>query len=131
MKYIERLFICLFSRPTSWKYEKSKWRRKWGSLQDYSMIRVMLNGASIKSLLFQSLVFFIQSFHSNEFGSIPKQKIPPDFSGRILLRSLPDSNRRRWFCRPLPNHSAKRPFYIRPPDNYRVPLLRLVGEVNK
>ena len=30
VKYIELLFICLFSRPTSWKYEKSKWRRKWG-----------------------------------------------------------------------------------------------------
>jgi len=42
------------------------------------MIRTTINGASIKSLLFQSLVFFIQSFHSNEFGSIPKQKIPPD-----------------------------------------------------
>ena len=27
----------------------------------------------------------------------------------ILLRSLADLNRRKRFCRPLPNHSAKRP----------------------
>jgi hypothetical protein len=28
---------------------------------------------------------------------------------RIMLRSLADLNRRKRFCRPLPNHSAKRP----------------------
>jgi hypothetical protein len=56
--YSELLHICLFSRPTSWKYQKSKWKRKWGSLQDYSMIRVMLNGASIKTLAFSKLGLF-------------------------------------------------------------------------
>ena len=29
---------------------------------------------------------------------------------RFTKRSLADSNRRRWFCRPLPSHSAKRPY---------------------
>ncbi len=28
LKYIELLFVCLFSRPTSWKYEEQKWKRK-------------------------------------------------------------------------------------------------------
>ena len=28
-------------------------------------------------------------------------------------RSEPDSNRCRWFCRPLPSHSAIRPFIIK------------------
>jgi hypothetical protein len=30
---------------------------------------------------------------------------------RDLLRSLADLNRRKRFCRPLPSHSAKRPYY--------------------
>ncbi len=27
----------------------------------------------------------------------------------FLLRSVADSNRRTWFCRPVPSHSANRP----------------------
>ncbi len=29
----------------------------------------------------------------------------------LLLRSVADSNRRTWFCRPLPSHSANRPLF--------------------
>ena len=29
------------------------------------------------------------------------------------MRSRSDSNRCRWFCRPLPSHSATRPYFLR------------------
>ena len=32
----------------------------------------------------------------------------------LLLRFLAESNRRRRFCRPLPNHSAKEPYFFNP-----------------
>ena len=42
-----------------------------------------------------------------------KTKNPSDNQGVLVgLRSVADSNRRKWFCRPPPSHSVNRPIII-------------------
>ena len=48
-------------------------------------------------------------FVPDKANSISKIKKGKTFQFRPL-RSLPDSNWSKWFCRPAPSHSAKRPF---------------------
>ena len=43
---------------------------------------------------------------------IKKQKQASEMQRLAFLRFLADSNRCRWCCRPLPNHSAKEPFWF-------------------
>ena len=50
---------------------------------------------------------FLPSYLSKE--KPPKRLIISSFRG--FLRFLADSNRRKRFCRPVPNHSAKEPYF--------------------
>jgi hypothetical protein len=54
---------------------------------------------------------------TTHYGSHPanllKLKRPGFFRVLFILRSRTDSNRRKRFCRPLPSHSATRPYNMR------------------
>lgn len=43
---------------------------------------------------------------------IEKEKRLGNISKPLFVRYLADSNRRTWFCRPVPSHSAKVPFTV-------------------
>ena len=42
---------------------------------------------------------------------LQKKSLCKDCKG-ISMRSVADSNRRNWFCRPTPSHSANRPLFF-------------------
>ena len=78
--------------------------RNWGTLATKSLSAF----SAPWSFLFSSLSFASELRAEN--------KKSPSFAmlrKRILLRSVADSNRRTRFCRPMPSHSANRPFFRR------------------
>ena len=60
----------------------------------------------------RQLVFFIIYPLVSKLTRIYYKKSPTTLWLRILLRSVADSNRCNWFCRPAPSHSANRPGFL-------------------
>jgi hypothetical protein len=58
-------------------------------------------------------IFYLHSTSNYRLSDLQIKNPYPLSRAGILLRSLADLNRRKRFCRPLPNHSAKRPLFMR------------------